>query len=231
MIRCLIVDDNEMARLTLHQLAKHTGMLEVIAECNNAIEAHRYITTHSVELVFLDIEMPGMTGIELLKSIPRKPLIIFTTSNKEYAAEAFELQVVDYLVKPFTLPRLLVALERVREIMQRTDNEIKTIENEHLFIKDNGILKKIKLDDILWLEAMGDYIKIHVPGKWYIVKTTLKAAEDKITSPRFMRVHRSYIVALDKIDAIEDGVLTIMNKAVPVGESYRPLLMQKLNLL
>ena len=114
---------------------------------------------------------------------------------------------------------------------KKNRNEIKTIENEHLFIKDNGILKKIKLDDILWLEAMGDYIKIHVPGKWYIVKTTLKAAEDKITSPRFMRVHRSYIVALDKIDAIEDGVLTIMNKAVPVGESYRPLLMQKLNLL
>ncbi|MFT3824261.1 MAG: LytTR family DNA-binding domain-containing protein [Chitinophagaceae bacterium] len=230
-MKCLIVDDNEMARLTLHHLAAQTGVLEEIHECKNAIEAHHFITSHPIDLLFLDIEMPGMTGIELLRSLPRKPLVIFTTSNKDYAAEAFELHVVDYLVKPFTLPRLLAALEKVREIRARGNAELRAIENEYLFIKDNGVLKKIKLDEILWMEAMGDYIKIHVSGKWYIVHTTLKAAEEKIASGRFMRVHRSYIVALDKIDAIEDGVLTIMGKPVPVAEGYRAQLMQKLNLL
>jgi len=231
MITCLIVDDNDMARFTLRELAGHTGILTITGECGDAIAAHKQITSHPPDLLFLDIEMPGMNGIELLRSLPKKPLVIFTTSKKEYAAEAFELNVVDYLVKPITMPRLLQALEKVKETMAKSGTEVNNADASHLFIRDNGVLKKIRLDDILWIEAMGDYIKIFTPGKWHIVHTTLKAVEEKINSPELMRIHRSYIVALNKIDSIEDNVLNIMNTPIPVAESYRPQLMQKLKLL
>jgi DNA-binding LytR/AlgR family response regulator len=230
-MRCLIVDDNEIARLMLSQLVSQTGVLAVIGECRDAIEAHQYITRHSPDLVFLDIEMPGMSGIELLRSLPKKPLIIFTTSNKDYALEAFELNVVDYLLKPVTLPRLLQAIDKAREVTQRDNSEVNNADDEYVFIRDNGTLKKIRMEEILWIEAMGDYIKIYTPGKWHIVHTTLKAVEEKIRSNRLMRIHRSYMVALDKIDSIEDGVLNIMNTPIPVAESYRSQLIKKLKLL
>ena len=231
MITCLIVDDNDMSRLTLHQLALQTGRLQITGECKDAIEAHRNITANPPDLVLLDVEMPGMTGIELLKILPKKTLVILTTSKKQYAAEAFTLNVVDYLVKPVTLPRLMQAVEKVRDILLRNDSEVKTIEDNYLFIKDNNILKKIKVEDILWIEAMGDYVKIRTQNQWHIVHTTLKSVEEKINSPRLMRVHRSYIISLDKIDSIEEGVVNIFNTPIPVAESYRSKLIQKIKLL
>ena len=231
MISCLIVDDNDLSRLALHQLILQTGSLEVLGEYSNAMEAHRNITAKPPDVVFLDIEMPGMTGIELSKLLPPKTLVVFTTSNKHYAAEAFDLNVVDYLVKPVFMPRLLQAIEKLREIMLRTDSEVKKVGDSYLFIRDNNVLKKIRIEDILWIEAMGDYIKIHTPEKFHVVHTTLKAVEEKIHSDKLMRVHRSYIISLDKIDSIEDGVLNIMDKPIPVAESYRRQLMQKLKLL
>jgi DNA-binding LytR/AlgR family response regulator len=228
---CLIVDDNDIARLTLSQLISHTGLLELTGECRDALEAHQQITKNAPDLLFLDIEMPGMTGIELLRTLPKKPLTILTTSNKDYALEAFELNVVDYLLKPVTLPRLLQAVEKAREAFQKDNTEVKKVDDDYIFIRDNGTLRKIRLDEILWIEAMGDYIKIYMPGKWHIVHTTLKAVEEKINSANLMRIHRSYIVALDKIDSIEDGVLNIMNTPIPVAESYRGQLIKKLKLL
>lgn len=228
---CLIVDDNDMARLMLRQLITATGVLTIKAECTSAPEAYRLISEERPDLVFLDIEMPGMTGIELLRSLPRKPLIIFTTSEKNYAAEAFELNVVDYLVKPVVLSRLLQAIEKAREILERSNSEIKSVEKDYLFIRDNGVLKKVRLDDVLYVEAMGDYIKIFVPGKSFIVHTTLKGFEENVMAGKFMRVHRSYIVALDKIESIENGVLNIMNTPIPVAESYRSQLIRKIKTL
>lgn len=228
---CLIVDDNDMARLTLRHLITSMGSLAITGECSGAPEAFRRISEEPPDLVFLDIEMPGMTGIELLRSLPRKPLIIFTTSQANYAAEAFELNVVDYLVKPVVMPRLLQAVERARDILARKDSEIKSVEQDYLFIRDNGVLKKIKLEEMLYVEAMGDYIKIFTQGKAFIVHTTLKAFEESAGPGRFMRVHRSYIVALDKIESIENGVLNIMNTPIPVAESYRSQLIRKIKLL
>jgi DNA-binding LytR/AlgR family response regulator len=231
MITCLIVDDNDLSRLTLHQLALQTGNLQITGECKNAMEAHRNITANPPDLVFLDIEMPGMTGIELLKILPKKTLVILTTSKKQYAVEAFELNVVDYLVKPVTMPRLLQAIEKVRDILLRNDSEVNKVENNYLFIRDNNVLKKIRLEDILWIEAMGDYIKIRTQTQWHIVHSTLKAVEEKIKSDRLMRVHRSYMISLDKIDSIEEGVANIMNTPIPIADSYRSKLIQKIKLL
>ena len=228
---CLIVDDNDMARLTIRQLLTGIGEIAVTGECTNAPEAFRHISEVAPDIVFLDIEMPGMTGIELLRSLRRKPLIIFTTSRTNYAAEAFELNVVDYLVKPVSMPRLLQAVEKAREILDRKDTELKSVEQDYLFIRDNGVLKKIRLDDVLFVEAMGDYIKICTAAKVFIVHTTLKAFEESASTGKFMRVHRSYIVALDKIESIENGVLNIMNTPIPVAESYRSQLIRKIKLL
>jgi DNA-binding LytR/AlgR family response regulator len=231
MITCFIVDDNDLSRLTLHQLALQTGRLQVTGECKDAIEAHRNITANPPDLVLLDVEMPGMTGLDLLKILPKQTLAILTTSQKQYAVEAFDLNVVDYLIKPVNLPRLMQALDKVRDIMMRNDSEVTAAADDYLFIRDNNILKKLKLEEILWIEAMGDYVKIRTETQWHIVHTTLKAVEEKIKSAKLMRVHRSYIISLDKIDSIEDGAVNITNTPIPVAESYRSKLIQKIKLL
>jgi DNA-binding LytR/AlgR family response regulator len=231
MITCLIVDDNDLSRLTLHQLALQTGRLKITGECKDAIEAHRNITANPPDLVFLDIEMPGMTGLELLKILPKETLAILTTSQKKYAVEAFDLNVVDYLIKPVNLPRLMQAIDKAQDILSRNDSEVTAAADDYLFIRDNNILKKLRLEEILWIEAMGDYVKIRTEAQLHIVHSTLKAVEEKINSGRLMRVHRSYIISLDKIDSIEDGVVNISNTPIPVAESYRSKLIQKIKLL
>jgi DNA-binding LytR/AlgR family response regulator len=225
------VDDNDLSRLTLHQLALQTGRLQITGECKDAIEAHRNITANPPDLVLLDIEMPGMTGLDLLKILPKETLAILTTSQKQYAVEAFDLNVVDYLIKPVSLPRLLQAIDKVSDIMMRNDSEVTVAADDYLFIRDNNILKKLTLEEILWIEAMGDYVKIRTKSQWHIVHTTLKAVEEKIKSAKLMRVHRSYIISLDKIDSIEDGAVNIINTPIPVAESYRSKLIQKIKLL
>jgi DNA-binding LytR/AlgR family response regulator len=225
------VDDNDLSRLTLHKLALQTGRLQVTGECKDAIEAHRNITANPPDLVLLDVEMPGMTGIELLKILPKDTLAILTTSQKQYAVEAFDLNVVDYLVKPVNLPRLMQAIDKVRDILMRSDSEVTSAAEDYLFIRDNNVLKKLRLEEILWIEAMGDYVKIRTESQLHIVHSTLKAVEEKLNSGRLMRVHRSYIISLDKIDSIEDGVVNISNNPIPVAESYRSKLIQKIKLL
>src|SRR5262245_27334736 len=231
MITCLIVDDNDLSRLTLHQLALQTGRLQIIGECKDAIEAHRNITANPPDLVLLDIEMPGMTGLDLLKILPKQTLAILTTSQKKYAVEAFDLNVVDYLIKPVNMARLMQAIDKVNDIISRNDSEITAAADDYLFIRDNNILKKLRLEEILWIEAMGDYVKILTGSQWHSVHTTLKAVEEKINSAKLMRVHRSYIISLDKIDSIEDGAVNIVNTPIPVAESYRSKLIQKIKLL
>jgi DNA-binding LytR/AlgR family response regulator len=175
--------------------------------------------------------MPGMTGIELLKILPKETLAILTTSQKQYAVEAFDLNVVDYLIKPVSLPRLIQAIDKVQDILMRSDSEVTSAADDYLFIKDNNMLKKLRLEEILWIEAMGDYVKIRTETQLHIVHSTLKAVEGKLNSGRLMRVHRSYIISLDKIDSIEDGVVNISNTPIPVAESYRSKLIQKIKLL
>jgi DNA-binding LytR/AlgR family response regulator len=158
-------------------------------------------------------------------------LIIFTTAKQDYAVEAFELNVVDYLIKPVEPGRFLAAVERAKEALESSRGKLEVKEKEFVFIKDNGLLKRVGVDDILFLEAMGDYVKVFTNQKFHIVHTTLKSIEEKLPSSRFMRVHRSYIVALNKIDFIEEGVININTTAIPVADAYRNTLNQRLNLL
>lgn len=231
-MNCLIVDDNKLARTAMKQLASHVEQLQVLGECTSAIEAYNILQKEKVDLLLLDIEMPGMSGIELTRNLGKKrPVIIFTTVKKDYAVEAFELNVADYLIKPVSPARFIQAIEKAKELCNAGTNELQGSDNEFVFIRDNGILKKIRLDEVLFLEAMGDYVKLHTTQKFYAIHTTLKAVEEKLPLSRFMRVHRSYIVALDKIDAIEDGTIVMMKNAVPVADAYRATLNSRLNLL
>lgn len=228
----LIVDDNKIARTTMKQLSRQVRDIEVVGECSTAMEAGDFLRSQPVELLLLDIELPGMTGIELIKNMGNKrPLIIFITAKKEYAVEAFELNVADYLVKPLTLARFVQAVDKAREMIESNKTEIKTDEDEFVFIRDSNVIRRLKMEDILFAEAMGDYVKLHTTQKFYAIHTTLKLVEERLPESKFIRVHRSYIVAVEKIDTIQDGAIVINGKPIPVADAYRSALNQRMNVL
>lgn len=231
-MNCLIIDDNKIARTTLKQLASQINSLEVAGECATAMEAYNILQQEPVDLLLLDIEMPGMTGLELTRNLgQKKPLIIFTTSKKEYAAEAFELNVVDYIVKPVTPARFIQAIDKAKEILDSNQQEVKMEEESVIFIRDSNVVKRLSIDEILFAEAMGDYVKLHTSQKFYAIHNTLKAVEERLPASRFQRVHRSYIVSINKIDTLQDGALVLGNKIVPVADAYRAALNKRLNIL
>jgi DNA-binding LytR/AlgR family response regulator len=218
--------------MALKQLVNQIQSLELVAECENAIEAYNQIGSGNIDLLFLDIEMPDISGIDLIKKLGnKKPLIIFTTAKKDYAVEAFELNVVDYLVKPVSQARLLQAVEKAQEALDSDKEEVKIEEQGFVFVKDNGMLKRISIDDILFLEAMGDYVKVHTPQKFHVVHATLKSIEEKLPASKFLRVHRSYIVAINKIDFIQEGTIAIGKTTIPVADTHKANLSKRLNLL
>jgi DNA-binding LytR/AlgR family response regulator len=231
-MKCIIVDDNKMARMALKQLVSQVPSLELLSECTDAQEALDTLNDTQVDLLLLDIEMPGITGLDLTKKLGKsRPLIIFTTAKTDYAVEAFELNVVDYLVKPIALPRFKQAVEKAQEAIESNKEEMKVEEQAFVFVKDNGVLKRIAIDDILFLEAMGDYVKVHTPQKFHVVHATLKSIEEKLPASKFLRVHRSYIVAINKIDYIQEGTISIGKTTIPVADTHKSNLNKRLNLL
>ncbi|HWJ92006.1 MAG TPA: LytTR family DNA-binding domain-containing protein [Flavisolibacter sp.] len=231
-MKCIIVDDNTMARMALKQLVSQVSALELVAECSDATEALSSLNNTAIDLLLLDIEMPDMTGLDLIKKLGNnKPLIIFTTAKKDYAAEAFELNVVDYLVKPIAFQRFKQAIEKAQETLDSNKQEVKVEEQGFVFVKDNGVLKRISIEDIHFLEAMGDYVKVHTPQKFHVVHATLKSIEEKLPASKFIRVHRSYIVAINKIDYIQEGTISIGKTTIPVADTHKSNLNRRLNLL
>lgn len=232
-MNCLIVDDNKIARTTLKQLISLDSSLVLVDECTNATEAYVKILEHPIELLFLDIEMPGMTGMELAKSLGQKrPLIIFTTSKREYAADAFDLDVIDFITKPVTAVRFLQSIEKAKEFIKvRSLIPDTFIEEDFIFIRDSNTVRRLELDHILYLEAKGDYVKIYVSSHSYQIHSTLKSVEDKLPPNVFLRVHRSFIVNISKIDTLEGGTLIINKNLVPVSDAYRATLNKRMQIL
>jgi len=228
----LIVDDNEMARDVLKQIAGRIHDIIVVGECSDALEAYNHLQANAIDVVLLDIEMPGMSGLELTRNLNDKsPFIIFTTSKRDYAVEAFELNVADYILKPVTPARLIQAFDKARVLMESKDQELSVDGGDFIFIRDSNIIKRLSLDDVLFVESMRDYVKLHTRQKFYAIHNTLRAVEGRLPASRFLRVHRSYIVAIDKIDTIRDGVIIIQEKTVPVADSYRAALNKRMNVL
>ncbi len=228
----LIVDDNKIARTTMKQLASQVKDITLTGECADAMEAYNFLKEHTVDLILLDIEMPGMTGLELTKNLGnKKPVIVFTTSKKEYAAEAFDLNVADYIVKPVMPARFIQAIDKAREIICSNEEEVKMGRDEFIFIRDSNIVRRLNTDEILFAEAMGDYVKIYTAQKFFAIHTTLKLVEERLPAAKFIRVHRSYIIALGRIDTIQDGALIIAGKPIPVSDAYRATLNRRMNIL
>ncbi len=228
---CIIVDDEEMSRNAMKHLVSQMEFLNLTKVCSGSIEALNYLNTHSVDLVLLDIEMPELSGLQFIKNLKSSPLIILATSKKDYAIEAFEYNVVDYLLKPVTSDRFIKAINKAKNIFDNSQNIADFSEKDHIFIKTNSILLKINIKDILWIEALGDYTVINTSDKKHVVHSTLKAIESKLSPEIFTRVHRSYIVSIDKIDSIDDSTIVMGKKLIPVGAVYKEGLMKQLNLL
>ena len=229
---CVIIDDNPLARTILAQLASRVNDLVISAQCSNAIEAYNFLQQHKVDVLLLDIEMPEMSGLELIKNLQgKKPVVIFTTSKKDYAVEAFELNVADYLVKPVPVARFIQAIDKTRAMLQTREEGIQTTNDEFIFIRDSTTIRKLKLDDILFAEAMGDYVKIHTRQRFYMTHVKFKIAVERFPAAYFIRVHRSFIVALNKIDCLQDGGIVIDGRFVPIADSYRKNFINRINVI
>ncbi|KFC19446.1 LytR/AlgR family response regulator transcription factor [Chryseobacterium sp. FH1] len=229
-MKALIVDDNDIARTTLAHLAKQVPNLTIVNEYSNAIEAYNHLQSNPVDLIFLDIEMPEMTGIELTKNLSGKDIIIiFTSSNKDYALEAFELNIADYILKPVMPARFLQAVSKAQSILESRKEEVEVTKDEFLFVRDSNITRRLKLDDIFYAEAMGDYVKFYTREKMFAIHGKMKTAEERLPKDHFIRVHRSYIVSVGKIDTLQDGGIMINGKFIPVADAYRKALNTRMN--
>jgi DNA-binding LytR/AlgR family response regulator len=234
MMDCIIIDDSKMARTAIKMLISQVEFLNLKKECESSVEGFNYLKSNPVDLVFLDVEMPEMSGMELIKNLQKPPIVILVTSKKDYAVEAFELNVADYLIKPVTLPRFLTAVDRAKEIFDNRDGKLEFDDQEkgYIFVRSNSVLNRIKLTDILYIQALGDYVNIYTTGgKRYMVHSTLKAMEEKLPESKFYRLHRSYLIAVDHIDIIEEGTAYVEKHAIPIGEQYKKELLKRLNLL
>lgn len=226
---CLIVDDDEMVRIDLENRITAMPGLVMAASCGTATEAAGILMNQKIDLVFLDVQLPDMNAMQLMRILDNKrPDIILITSKKEYAAEAFDYEVTDFLVKPFTDERLLKAV--LRASRQRQSNPA-TAQPDYIFVRVNSVLEKIRLAEINYVEAMADYVQIQCNTKRYVVHSTMRSLEQSLGDALFFRVHNSYIVRLDKISKIEDNAVIIGEKVIPISRAKVKTLMEKLNLL
>ena len=218
-----------MSRRSLERLCEQHGSLTVQATFDNATVALAFLAEQAVDLIWLDVEMPGLSGLEFLGKLPSIPYVVLTSSETKYAYDAFQYQVTDYLKKPITLPRFNLAVEKVLELNARAKVSPPT-EREEIYIKTDGRYIRLPFNSISYIENTGDYVKIYTSAQTYIVYATMKYLEEKLGT-QFLRVHRSYIVHLDKIVDIEENTLVINDKVIPISRANKPELMNRLNLL
>lgn len=226
MINCLIVDDEPIARKGMLEHVQQVGYLNPVAACKSAVDAMQFLSAGKIDLIFLDIQMPKLTGIELVRALVHPPLIIFTTAYPEYALEGYELDVVDYLLKPVPLPRLLKAADKARRMMQ-TREELPAATPDYFFIKCNGRIEKILLPELCYVEAASNYVIIHTKARKYISYLTFGGVAERLPAAQFLRIHKSFLVAFDAIESIEGAQLRIGNDVLPVSKAYRAEVMAR----
>jgi DNA-binding LytR/AlgR family response regulator len=224
----IIVEDLQTAADFLRKYCEKSGIVDVEAHFLNAEDALDYLSDNLVDLIFLDVEMPGASGFELMDRLVYTPQVILTTSKTEYAYDAFQYNVTDYLKKPFTYQRFLESLQKVEKKKQESEGEG---DNDHIFIKADGKLVRLQNDDILYIESMGDYVKFITAEKRYITHNTIKNLETKVDAQRFMKVHRSYIVNMSRVDDIQENTLYIRGNMVPISKSHKARVLQKIRVI
>lgn len=235
-LSCIIVEDIQIAADFLRKFCEKSDLVEVKGHFFNVTDALEFLDRERVDLLFLDIEMPGASGFDLLDRLTYSPMIVLTTSKTEYAFNAFQYHVNDYLKKPFTYKRFLEAIGKLQQQSSETASgqaagASQPTDSEFLFIKADDKLTKIKIDDILFLESMRDYVKFVTPSKNYVTYSTLKNMEEKLNGQTFLKVHRSYIVNLNKIDDIRGNTIYILGNQIPIGKGHKDGLEGRLNIL
>lgn len=233
MINCIIVDDEQHAIDILVHYVKQTPLLNLVATFTNPLEALQSVATQKIHLVFLDVQMPELSGIDFVKAIHNKCKVILTTAYSEFALEGFDLEVVDYLLKPIRLPRFLAAVQKAAKMLNENapENSNAAAEDDYIFVKteSKGKLLKINLSEIDYLEGMKNYVAIYTAGKKTLVYTSMKDLEEKLPARKFIRVHKSFIIPLDRISGIEGNRVWLkgVNAEILIGESYKNTLMEK----
>lgn len=232
MINCIIIDDEEHAIEILEYYVKQTPQLRLLASFTNPLEALQLIGTQKVDLVFLDIQMPELSGIDFIKAIQGKSKVILTTAFSEFALEGYDLYVVDYLLKPIRLPRFLAAVQKAAEQLSITQEASRDFgaEDDYIFVKTEakGKLLKINLDEIDFIESMKNYVAIHRAGQKTLVYTSMKELEERLPKKQFIRVHKSFIIPISRITGIEGNIVRLknVNTEILIGESYKAELME-----
>lgn len=226
MLRCIAIDDEDLALELLEDYIRKIGYLELVASFDNAIDAVNILQQQQIDLVFVDIQMPGLTGLQFIRSLQEKPMFILVTAYGQYALEGFTLNVVDYLLKPVPFDRFLQACNKARELYQLRSRNPKTEDQpDYLFVYVDYSHTRINFSDIIWIEGLKDYIRIHLTNtsKPVVARMSMKSMEDQLPASRFMRIQKSYIVAKSAITAIRKNSVFIGNQELPVGENYKEL--------
>lgn len=229
MLRCLAIDDEPLALELLEDNISKVPFLQLVASCSNPIEAMKVLELQSVDLVFLDIQMPGLTGLQFIQSLSKKPLFILITAYEKYALEGFNLDVVDYLVKPVPLERFVKACHKAKELFElknptSASSGTSTPKADYIFVNADYSLLKVILSDILWIEGLKDYIKIYLksqPSKPVITRTSMKSMEDELPADRFLRIHKSFIINKHQVTALRKTSVFIGDHELPVSDLYK----------
>lgn len=232
-IKCLVIDDEPVARKGIAGYVEQTPFLELFATCKSALEANEILQEEAIDLLFLDIEMPDLTGIEFMRSLNDPPSVIFTTAYRDYATEGFELDALDYLVKPISFQRFLKAANKARNHFEAQQSQPLTKSDsgevlDHFFIKSDGQYIKIKLDEVLFFESDRDYIFIHTEKKRYMTLLSLKQLEKDLPTDQFIRVHRSFIIAIKRVDLLEGNQVKIGDRKIPISRGLQEGVFNKL---
>src|SRR5580658_977144 len=236
-IRCIIVDDEPLAREGMELLVREAGFLDLCASCASAVEANRVLAREAIDLIFLDIQMPRIRGIDFLRGLQDPPLVIITTAYPHFALEGFELNVLDYLVKPIAPERFLKSVNRAHDVMERSQPGRRagvssgagtgaSAVDDFFFIKCNNGYERIHYESILYVEASQNYIFIHTAGEKYMTLTPMRSLEEQLPAGKFLRIHKSYIVAIGKIRSLAGNEVTVGQKHIPVSKNYKDNLMK-----
>jgi len=223
-MRCLIVDDEPLAQEVLENYVQRVEELHLVKKCSNAMQAMQVLHKDKVDLIFLDIQMPAMDGLSFLKSLKNPPSVILTTAYPKYAVQGYDLDVVDYLLKPISFERFLKSVNKAIDLRKGVQEE--SASAEYLFLKVDNKLVKVNFADIVYIEGMKDYLKVFVKEKLLVVHKTMKSIEDLLPKNKFIRVHKSYIVSLGMVNSIVGNMVEISGKEIPIGANYKEQLIK-----
>ncbi len=231
MIKCIIVDDEPLVREGMRMNVEELENLELVGEFGNAADASKFLLKNKVDLMFLDVEMPGMNGLDFLRNLDNPPHVILTTAYSQYAVEAYELDVVDYLVKPIKFERFVRAIAKIEEVIKLSDapTVLDAVEDNFIFIKSERKYVKVNFDDLLYIEGLKDYVIIHATHGKYMTAMNVKTIFNKLPESIFFRVSKSYIVNVNHIDDIDGAYINVKGNQVPIGRSYRDTFVNYIN--